>query len=141
MKRPVFHLLIGLALILLACGCATVNTLDETRSKEPSRVELAVFNHTADKVYEAAKKACTDLKLHIYHEDRQEGKIYAWSHLRWSSLLLIQLGYGEKVGVYVTPLDASKTKVEVVVQKRFLADAGFSDWRKKILAVIEGNLK
>ena len=139
-KGYVFILIINL---LLLNGCATVNTLDETRQEFPDRVKSSVFSSSYNTVYRAAKKACQDLNLKIYSESERLGRIYAYSPKRKSSLLLSAgtFGYGEKVGIYIVDFDEKYTKVDVVVQKQYITDLGHVDWRDKILKQISENIK
>ena len=124
-------------------GCATVNTLDTTRTRLPERVKSCSFSYSYKEVFQAAKEACQDLKLSIYAEDEKEGRIYAKSSWRWVSVLLTQgtFGFGEKVGIYVTALDELDTRVEVVLQRASLLDVGYADWREKILELIKERLE
>lgn len=141
MKKFIWGVVLVFAGIWLISGCASVGTLDNTRAQRPERAESLVFDYPYAKVFLAAKESCADLKLLIEEEDEREGRIFARSRLRWLWILLIQLGYGEKVGIYLTALNDHSTQVEVAVQKRLLIDMGYADWRKKILDSISNKLK
>lgn len=132
---------IALAFIAFA-GCATVNTLDDVRYEFPERVKSSVYSAPYDEVYSAVKKACEDLGVKIYSEDKELGRIYAHSSPRWGSVLLTGIfGYGEKVGIYIIDIDDKYTVVDVVVQKRTATDLGHVDWRQKLLEKVGDNLK
>jgi len=125
--------------ILLFLGCATVNTLDKVREEKPERKRVSVVNYSYDEVFTAGLKACKDLDLRIYSVDIEKGEIYAKSLVRW--LLLIPIGFGEKVAIYVVPVDDQSTNIEVVLQKVYLLSIGYIDWRQKILNAIAKNLE
>jgi len=131
---------VALALaISLFLGCATVNTLDKVREEKPERKRVSGLSYGYDEVFTAALKACKDLDLRVYSVDIEKGEIYAKSLVRW--LLLIPVGFGEKVAIYVVPVDDQSTNVEVVLQKVYLLSIGYTDWRQKVLNAISNNLK
>ena len=125
--------------ISLFLGCATVNTLDKVREEKPERKKVSVLNYSYDEVFAAALAVCKDLDLRIYSVDAKNGEIYAKSLVRW--LLLIPIGFGEKVAIYVVAVDDQNTNVEVVLQKVYLLSIGYTDWRQKVLNAIANNLK
>lgn len=143
MGRDNLFFAILFSVVLLLNGCASINTLDRTRTEFPDRVKTTVFDASYSEVFTAAKKACQDLKLTVYSEDEAQGKIYARSSLRWLLILISwgSMGFAEKVGIYLTKVDTDSTRVEVAIQKTFLGDIGYADWRDRILASIAANLK
>jgi hypothetical protein len=141
MNKYWVYLILGTA--FLVNGCATVNTLDTTRTELPERVKSSVFDYPYSEVFQEAGDVCKELKLAIYAEYEDEGRIYAKSSWRWLFVLATQgtFGFGEKVGIYITALDEFSTKVEVVVQKTNLLDVGYADWRVKILELLSERLE
>ncbi len=123
------------SLLLCLTACSTVNTLDTTREERPHRKKSSMFNYSYDNVFNAAKEACKELGLRIYQEDRKKGQIYARSVVRWFGLVFV--GYGEKVAIYVIPVEENYVQVEVVVQKVYLLSVGYVDWRDRILKAMD----
>jgi len=135
MKTPLFRLITLFALILLISACSTVNTLDTTREERPHRKKSSMFNYSYDEVFNAAQAACKELGLRIYHQDKNKGQIYAKSVVRWFGLIFI--GYGEKVAIYIIPVEQDYIQTEVVVQKIYLLSIGYVDWRDRILNTMD----
>ena len=134
-----------LILLILAVsigGCSTINTLDDTRNYSPNRVETAIFPFYYRQVFYAAEKACDDLGLKIYQSDENKGLIVAKTPIRSPFAMFNDetLSFGEKVAIYVYADTSKNTAVDVVVQKRNLADITYIDWRPKIIKEIRRNL-
>ena len=144
MKRLSFLIILFITISILISGCATINTLDDTRNKAPKRVKSVTFLFPYENVFKAAKEACQDLGLTIYSEDEVKGRIYAKSTWRFLSVLRNEgvFGSGEQIGIYLTALiNEPYTKVEVAVQKSNLLDLGFTDWRHRILKLIADHIE
>jgi hypothetical protein len=135
MKVFMPRLIVIVALFLCMTACSTVNTLDTTREERPHRKKSSMFNYSYDDVFNAAKTACQELGLRVYQENRSKGQIYAKSLVRWFGLVFV--GYGEKVAVYVLPVEEDYVQVEVVVQKVYLLSVGYVDWRDRILKAMD----
>ena len=134
--------LILLVLAVSVIGCSTINTLDDTRIYSPNRVKTAIFPFYYRQVFYAAEKACYDLGLKIYHIDKTKGIIVAKTPIRSPFDMFNDetLSFGEKVAIYVYVDTSKNTAVDVVVQKRNLADITYIDWRPKIIKEIRSNL-
>ena len=131
MKSPIIKSIIIFTLILFVSACSTVNTLDTTREERPYRKKSSMFKYPYDDVFAAAQAACGNLGLRIYHQNKEKGQIYAKSVVRWFGLIFV--GYGEKVAIYVMPVEEDYVQTEVVVQKTYLLSIGYVDWRDRIL--------
>ena len=131
MKATTFKPIAVFIIIAFLAGCSTVNTLDTTREKRPHRKKSSMFNYPYDEVFSAAESACKKLGLQVYYRDEGKGKIYARSLVRWLSVIFV--GYGEKVAIYIIPVEEDYIETEVVVQKVYLLSVGYVDWRDKIL--------
>ena len=134
--------LIVIFLLISAIGCSTINTLDDTRNYSPNRVTTAIFPFYRNQVFYAAEKACDDLGLIIYHSDKAKGIIIAKTPIRSPFAMFNDetLSLGEKVAIYIYATTSKNTSVDVVVQKRNLADITYVDWRPKIISAIRTNL-
>lgn len=126
---------------LLLSGCATMGSLDSIKKSSDKRVASEVFNYPKGKVFQAAKLAVADAGLGIQMANEDEGKIYAKSAAKMTQLFWTGTGYGEYVGVYLIPIDENSTKVDVVVQKNYLLDIGYTDYRNIIMNNIRTILK
>ena len=136
MKNHKLKIIIAVITVSFFWGCSTINTLDTTQKECFDRKKSSVFREDRILVFHAAEEVLKDLGFRIYHRDISKGRIYARS-----PELLPMLGLGEKVGVYVIYLDDEFTKVDVVLQKVFLLNFGYNDWRDKILNEINKYLK
>ncbi len=133
-----YALFLGIALL---AGCATPQSLDDTRLKAPDRVVSETFAYSYEEVYRAAKRSCEDLEFVISREFPQEGRIYAKSPPNLAKVVIYKTGFGEHLGVYVTPLSAGQTQVEVATQKSNRLEVGFRDYRRVILKLIRARLE
>jgi len=139
MKTSLIRLIAVFTLTLFISGCSTVNTLDTTREERPHRKKSSMFKYPYDDVFAAAQTACGDLGLRIYQQNKDKGQIYAKSVVRWFGLIFI--GYGEKVAIYVMPVENDYVQTEVVVQKTYLLSIGYVDWRDRILKAMDDILE
>lgn len=126
-------------LALILSGCATPGTLDDAREKAPKRMQSEVIDHPIDKVHEAAKSAVFNLGLSLESEStRGETRvIYARSPASVTKIIWAGNGYGELVGVYMTPVSETQTNVEVGVQKSNKMEMGYKDYRGLVLNQIK----
>jgi len=115
-------------LLLAGCaGCATAGSLDDTRLKAPDRILSEVLQHPYERVYAAARLSLLDLELKIEREDSKAGTLYAKSSPNLAKVAIYRTGFGESVGIYVTPVDSQQTKIEVVTQKSNRLEVGYKD--------------
>jgi uncharacterized protein YceK len=129
---------IGLILLALS-GCATTSSLDDTRTNAPHRLMSATYSYPFDDVYRAAKLAILDLGLALESEDKQSGSIYARSTANMAKVFWFGTGYGETVGIYLTPM-SDKTRADVAIQKTYKLDMGYKDYRGNLLGLIQTHL-
>ena len=139
MKREI-GFLVG---VLLLAGCATAHTLDDTRQKAPDRVISEVYPFSFEEVYTAARRSCLDLELGIEREDPKTGILYATSSPNMAKVLIYKTGFGEHLGIYLSPDEKQGTRVDIVTQKSNRLEIGYKDYRrinlKLIRARLEGN--
>ncbi|MBI1952940.1 MAG: hypothetical protein HYS41_02320 [Candidatus Omnitrophica bacterium] len=128
-------------IVFLLAGCATARSLDDTRLKTPGRVVSDTYDFAFDEVYRAARQSVLDLEFVVEREVAREGKIYAKTAPNMAKVLIYKTGFGEHVGVYVTPLSERQTKVEVATQKSNRLEVGFRDYRRVILKLIRARLE
>ena len=121
-------------------GCATTGSLDDTRNRAPSRIMSNTYNYPFEQVYTAAKLACLDLGLALESESKEQGKIYARTTANMAKIFWFGTGYGESIGIYVTPLAETQTRVEAVIQKTYKLDWGYKDYRGNLLSLIGTHL-
>lgn len=138
--KKVILLSSALLLSFVLSSCATVGTLNGVRKSGDKRVVKEIFPYPKDKVFKAAKIAVADAGLGIQMANEEQGKIYAKSAAKMTQLFWTGTGYGEFVGVYLTPIEENKTQVEVVIQKSYLLDIGYTDYRNIIMNNIRTQL-
>lgn len=131
----------GLLGLLLVAGCATAQSLDDTRLKAPDRVVSEVFPFPYAEVYTAARRSCLDLDLVIDRESPEEGKLYVKSSPNMAKVVIYKTGFGERLGLYVASLGERETKVEVVTQKSNRLEIGYKDYRRILLKLIRARLE
>lgn len=126
MKR---RALFGLALGLLAGGCATADSLREARGQGVKRT----FRRPYEPVFEAALAAAKGRGLELIEQDRVGGRLLLSHGVTWGSL-------GERIAVFVTRLGERATAVEVVSRPITGALALPPDWAVLLLGDIEAEL-
>lgn len=135
MKKLIY--LLGVAMLL--SGCATTGTLDDTWKKTPARLKSDILNYSFEQTYDAAKMSILNLGLAFDSEGKIDSTtvLYAKSAANMASVIWMDSGYGEMVGIYLTPLSANQTKVEVAIQKNDRLGVGYKDYRGLILNQIK----
>lgn len=139
MRRSI-SLITVLYLSFILSSCATVGSLNGVRQKGDRRVIREVFLYPKDKVWKAVKIAVADAGLGIQMVNETEGKIYAKSPLKMTQFMWTGTGMGEFIGVYVTSIEENKTQVEIVIQKSYLLDIGYTDYRNIVMNNIRTQL-
>ncbi|MBI3318470.1 MAG: hypothetical protein HYZ90_04895 [Candidatus Omnitrophica bacterium] len=125
---------------LVLSGCATTGSLDDTRLKAPARVMSDTYEAPFGEVYTATKLACLDLGLAVENESQTQGKIYARTTANMAKIFWFGTGYGESIGIYLTPIEENQTRVEIVTQKTYKLDWGYKDYRGNLISLIRTHL-
>ncbi len=110
------------ALLALAAGCATVDTAKAERGQGVSQTYDAPF----DKVWDAVPSALSSLGINIVNANRADNTVLAEKGVSAFS-------WGEKVALFVTPVDEQRSKVEVISKRAMATNITATDWSKDIL--------
>lgn len=125
--------------IFVIFGCATTKSLDKTWEHTPDRLKAETLNYSFDKVYKAAKMAILNLGLALDSEGKKEETtvLYAKSTANMTKIFMFGTGYGEMMGIYITPVSENKTNIDVAIQKKYLLDWGYKDYRGLVINQIK----
>jgi hypothetical protein len=118
------------AFALLAAGCASIDTVKEEKGQGVSRV----YQYGYDPVFDAALAAAKAKELEVVESDKGSGRLML-SHgvTLWS--------WGERIAVFLKPVSAGTTEVEIV-SKPVLAPLNFPpDWQRILLDQIDAQLR
>lgn len=137
MRKIIFVIMTAWAIFI--SGCATTGTLDDTWKKAPGRLKEEVINYSFDKTYDATKMAILNIGLALDSEGKKDNTtmLYAKSTANMAKVIFFGTGYGEMVGIYLTPLSETQTKLEVAVEKTYKLDVGYKDYRGLIINQIK----
>lgn len=129
-------LIIVMGLIgLSGCAMTMMDGLDSTKAKAPHRLVVETFNAPYDKVFETAILACAESGLRIISNSKDQGKVYADR---------IPTGWddhsGETIGIYLTRVSESQTRLELAIQKNNSLDMGYQDFRAIVLNLVRAKL-
>ncbi|MDP3786461.1 MAG: hypothetical protein Q8R05_02800 [Candidatus Omnitrophota bacterium] len=127
MKKIIAFVVTG---IFLLQGCATtegIKKLEEQGSKQ-------VFAANFEKVWEAARFACSNSELTINEANKDQGYISASAPLRPQS-------WGELVGIWVSKKTDNSTEVKVVSRRVGPALLFWYNWEKPVLEAIDAYIK
>ncbi|HEY0456636.1 MAG TPA: hypothetical protein VGE41_09700 [Verrucomicrobiae bacterium] len=127
MKR--IGLLFSLAAAALLGACATPQQVSHLEGHGIK----TTYNATFDQAWRAAVDAAQMGDLHIVNADRSTGYIDARRGLRPET-------FGENVGIWVRPVSAVETEVEVVSRQAGPPVLYIRNWEKRIQEAIAANL-
>ncbi len=116
-------------LALLATGCSTPHTV-ATMSGQGTR---EVYDADYDRVWKAAVESAQNGDLYILNADKRTGYISAKRGWRPET-------FGENVGIWVRPVAAERTEVEVVSRQAGPPILALRNWEHRILGSISANL-
>lgn len=122
MKRTLAWLLAPLLTLWILSGCTTLADARGARGTGLSRIYSADF----ETVWKAVPQAASAIGLSIAGENKQERYILAQ---RGMTLL----SYGENVAIFVEPVSARQTKVEVVSKRALQTNIFAPDWAPELL--------
>ena len=133
------NFLIFILSIFFISGCATTASLDRTRINAPERLKGDVLNYSFDEVYKASKMAILNLGLALDSEGKKDKVtvLYAKSTADLMKVLAFGDAHGEMMGIYITPISEKQTKVDVAIQKQYLLDLGYKDYRGLVINQIK----
>lgn len=127
MKIPILTMLFVAA---VATGCASTETVKESRGQGVTRQ----YPYAPARVFDATLSAAKARKLEVVESDRSGGRLIL-SHgvTLWS--------WGERIAVFIKPVTANSTEVEIV-SKPVLAPLNFPpDWQGILLEQIGAELR
>jgi len=119
---PFFAVIVG--------GCASTETVKEAKGQGVSRA----YQQAYEPVYNATLAAAKTKQLEVIESDKGRGRLIL-SHgiTLWS--------WGERIAVFIKPMAANSTEVEIV-SKPVLAPLNFPpDWQQILLDQIEVELR
>jgi hypothetical protein len=129
MIKQVVLFIICLSTLLVSAGC---NTLADARAAKGTGKTRA-YNFSFDTVWENIPYVLSDCDLKIAGENKDEGYILAQKGITLFS-------YGEQVAIFVSKIDESKTKVEIVSKKSLETNILAWNWEKPILDGLDKKL-
>ena len=115
---------------LIASGCASTETVKQAKGQGVSHT----YPYAYEPVFSATLAAANNKKLEVVEHDRTNGRIIL-SHgvTLWS--------WGERIAVFVKPVAASRTEVEII-SKPVLAPLNFPpDWQQILFDQIDVELR
>ena len=119
----------GLALALMATGCATQRQVAGMQGHGTKEV----FNAPFDQVWRSTIDAVPQNGLEILNVDRNSGYIAARRTIRVHT-------FGENVGIWVAPVSAAETSVEVVSRQAGPPVLWLKNWEHQVLRTVAANL-
>lgn len=124
----VLALAVALPMALLP-GCANVETVKAAQGQGATRS----YPHPRERVIDATLAAAKARELDVVEADRASGRLILSKGVTWWS-------WGERIAVFVKPLDAASTQVEIV-SKPVMAPLNFPpDWQTILLDQIATEL-
>jgi hypothetical protein len=119
------RLILSAVLALFLVACTTVETVKEAKGQGAKRTYDAPY----EQVFDAVLAAAATRKLQVVESDRAARRIVLSHGVTW-------LSWGENVAVFVTPLAARSTEVEVV-SKAVMTPLNFPpEWDRILLEQI-----
>jgi hypothetical protein len=119
------RLLLTAMLGLFLLACTTVDTVKEAKGQGAKRTYDAPY----EQVFDAVLAAAAARKLQVVEADRAAKRVVLSHGVTW-------LSWGENVAVFVTPLAARATEVEIV-SKAVMTPLNFPpEWDKILLEQI-----
>lgn len=118
-----------LALAFVVCGCSTTSSVAKKQGHGTTQVYRAPF----DQVWRAAVDAAQLGDLEILNADRARGYISSKRGIRLET-------FGENVGLWVTRVSPTETRVEVVSRQAGPPALYLKNWEHEILRAVEANL-
>lgn len=123
-------ILMSIFVALITSGCASIETVKEARGQGASRT----YSHSYGAVYDAALAAAKTQNLEIIENNKIDGRLV----LAHGMTLL---SWGERIAVFVKPLAASSTEVEII-SKPVLSPLNFPpDWQQIVFDQIDVELR
>jgi hypothetical protein len=115
---------------IVAGGCASTETVKEAKGQGASRVYQSAY----EPVFNATLAAAKTKELEVVENDKSSGRlILAHGVTLWS--------WGERIAVFVKPLTAETTEVEIV-SKPVMSPLNFPpDWQQILLEQIDVQLR
>lgn len=111
-------------------GCASTETVKEAKGQGVSRI----YQYAFEPVYSAALASAKTKSLEVVENDKTNGKLI----LSHGTTLM---SWGERIAVFIKPVTANSTEVEVV-SKPVMATLNFPpDWQKILLDQIDVELR
>lgn len=123
-------LLVSLAVAVIASGCASTETVKEAKGQGVSRN----YPYAYAPVYNATISAAKTKQLEVVESDQSGGKLILSHGVTW-------LSWGERIAVFLKPVTANATEVEIV-SKPVLSPLNFPpDWQNILLDQIDVELR
>lgn len=123
MVRKFLAVLLALASLSLASGCATLADAKAAKGTGPSREYAA----SLDKVWNTIPVVLKELELPLVSQNREEGTILAQRGITAFS-------YGENVAIFVESVGGNtRTRVEIVSKKAMATNIFAPEWSLEIL--------
>ena len=125
-----FSILVIPFLAIIVSGCASTETVKEAKGQGVSRA----YHQAYEPVYNATLAAAKTKQLEVVESDKASGRLIL-SHgiTLWS--------WGERIAVFIKPMAANSTEVEIV-SKPVLAPLNFPpDWQQILLDQIDVELR
>lgn len=117
-------------LAVLASGCASTETVKEARGQGVSRV----YPYAYEPVFDATLAAAKSKKLEVIESDKSGGKLILSHGITWTS-------WGERIAIYLKPVTANSTEVEIV-SKPVMSPLNFPpDWQQILFNQIDVELR
>ena len=69
------------------------------------------------------------------------GTLYVKSSPNMAKVVIYKTGFGEHLGIYLSPVPDKGTQVDVVTQKSNRFEIGYKDYRRIILKLIRARLE
>jgi len=125
-----FSPVLALFFAIFAGGCASTETVKEAKGQGVSRV----YMFTYDPVFDATLAAAKTKELEVVESDKNNGRLILSKGITWWS-------WGERIAIFLKPVSANSTEVEVV-SKPVLSPLNFPpDWQNILLEQIDVELR
>lgn len=116
------QLLVMSGMMLLVSGCATLGTAQAARGNGA----FAIYTTEKAKVFQVTQEVMQNLGLTIVATNEGTGTILAETPMTLMS-------YGESVAVWVTEINPTHTRVEVVSKRKLATNLFAYNWEGRIL--------
>jgi hypothetical protein len=130
MKHLVKQSVITFVLAILLTACASTETVKEAQGQGASRS----YENAYESVFNAAIAAAKAKELEVVESDKNSGRlVFSKGVTLWS--------WGERIAVFIKPVNSKTTQVEVV-SKAVVAPLNFPpDWQNILLEQIASELQ